>query len=82
MNNRWKSAGALLIFAALMALYAPACVPNESSFFIKEAKELSCDEVSPESVSLFSGLMDVRYQCGYTAILELGNGLVRRGDEN
>jgi hypothetical protein len=81
MKNIWKGAFALALFGAYVALTGPGCVQAEAPFFIVGAKTLSCDEINVDAPDVAQGIMDVRYSCSYSAILKLGNQLVRRGDD-
>jgi hypothetical protein len=81
MKNIWKGAIALMLFGITTALTSAGCVQAEAPFFIHSAKAIACDEVTVDSAELPYGVMDVRYSCNYSAILRLGNQLVRRGDE-
>jgi hypothetical protein len=80
MKHLWKGAPALVLLAAIAAPTGNGCVQAESPFFIRSAKVLSCETTTADSDDLAAGVMDVRYSCNYTAFLELGNQLVRRGD--
>lgn len=81
MNKLWKAAPALVLFGAIAMAAAPTgCVQAEAPFFIEGARVQDCDGFSPDSATLLGGVMDVRYSCGYSVNLVLGNQLVRRGD--
>jgi hypothetical protein len=81
MKHLWKGASALVLFGASVFAATPGCVEAEAPFFIVSAKAPTCEAVTPDSNNLFQGVMDVRYSCEYYGVLELGNQLVRRGDE-
>lgn len=81
MKHLWKGAIPLVLVGAVAAPIGPGCVQAEAPFFIRSAKALSCDEITVDSADLGRGRMDVRYACSYSAVLELGNQLVKRGDE-
>ncbi len=81
MKHICRGAVALVFFGAVAASTAPGCVQAEAPFFIRSVKAPACEEVTTSSSVLPYGRLDVRYKCEYHAILELGNQLVRRGDE-
>lgn len=81
MKHLWKGASALLLFAAMAVACAPGCVDAEAPFFIMSAKAVGCDTLTVDSDDIGIGTMDVRYACSYTAVLQLGNQLVRRGNQ-
>lgn len=81
MKNLWKGAAALVLLGAACMPLASGCVEAEAPFFIRSVKLQGCEDLTVDSSNLFSGTMDVAYSCGYYAVLEVGNQLVRRGDE-
>lgn len=82
MKNLWKGALALMLFgASSLPLMSSGCVDAEAMFFISGVKYQGCEALSVDSPELAKGTMDLRYACNYLAVLELGNQLVRRGDE-
>ncbi|MBK8252525.1 MAG: hypothetical protein IPK82_07635 [Polyangiaceae bacterium] len=81
MKHLWKGFAALALLGATGVLTAPGCVDAEAPFFIIGVKAQTCDATSIDGANLGSGALDVRYNCNYYAILELGNQLVKRGDE-
>lgn len=81
MKNLWKGAAALVLFGAASAPMASGCVEAEAMFFIRNVKARGCDVITVDGPDLGAGTMDIRYSCNYFAALELGNQLVRRGDE-
>lgn len=81
MKNLWKGAAALVLLGAACMPLASGCVEAEAPFFIRSVKFQGCEDITVDSSNLFSGTMDVAYSCEYFAVLEMGNQLVRRGDE-
>ena len=81
MKKLWKGACALVLFAVGVLAAGPGCVDAEAPFFIISAKVRSCAAVSSDSADLGRGTLDLRYSCEYSAVLLLGNQLVRRGDD-
>lgn len=82
MKNLWRGAFAILFLGLSVALFAPACVDNESSLFVRNVAQPSCDLITTDSPEIGEGFLDTRYQCGYSAVLIIGNQLVKRGDDN
>jgi len=82
MKKPWRGAFAIVFLGLLFAALAPACVDNESSLFIRYVAQPSCDLVTTDSPEIGQGYLDTRYQCGYSAVLIVGNQLVKRGDDN
>jgi hypothetical protein len=82
MKKLWKGACALVLFTLGVLAAGPGCVDAEAPFFIISAMAPSCDTITVDSPVLGRGVMDLRYKCGYDAVLLLGNQLVRRGDDN
>jgi len=82
MKTLWQRACALILFAAVATLVvAPGCVEAEAMFFVAGAKVRSCEGTSIDSDDLGAGSLDVRYGCEYSVFLQLGNQLVRRGND-
>jgi hypothetical protein len=82
MKNLWKGAAALVMFGvACLPMASSGCVDAEASFFIRGVKFQGCEALSADGPDVAVGTMDIRYSCNYFAVLELGNQLVRRGDE-
>lgn len=81
MKMLWKGACALVLSALGVLAAAPGCVDAEAPFFIVSAMARSCDPITVDGPVLGRGVMDLRYSCEYSAILLLGNQLIRRGDD-
>lgn len=82
MKNLWKGALALVLLSVPVATSVAGCVANESSLFVEAVIGRSCEDVSIDSPTIQSGVLDTRYQCSYTQKLIIGNQLVKRGDDN
>ncbi len=82
MKKLWKGALALVLFTFGVLTAGPGCVEAEAPFFIISAKARTCDAITTDSNDLGRGTLDLRYSCEYSAVLLLGNQLVRRGDDS
>ena len=81
MKHLWKGGIPLVLLGAVAVPVGQGCIKAETPFFIRSTKTQGCDAVSVDGTDLGEGRMDARYACSYSAVLELGNQLVKRGDE-
>jgi hypothetical protein len=83
MNIQRRHVGALAALLIAGALCAPGCADNESSIFIRGAMAVPSDTCSvtadPSAAMKGRGAFDTALAAEYSAVLLVGNQLVRRG---
>jgi len=80
----------VVVCAAALGLgaFAPACVENDQSLFVRNVLAPSTNRQNgqcvytddPQQAALFSGTLDLAFRDNYRAIVIVGNQLIGRGD--
>jgi hypothetical protein len=84
MKIQGRHVGGLTMLLALGVMLGPGCAENKSSIFIRGAMVVpsdTCTVTADSSAALqFRGTFDAGFAAEYSAVLLVGNQLVRRGN--